>query len=187
MAARPFFAPAFVGCAVAAGLLLSQAVPAVRAGRHTSAALSVPPQAAAEPTRPTARAHALPDEEAPPASATFVWGPQRFAEGAPAGLVPALTADAAVAVYRRDAMNGRLHAGLQPELHLWLYTDELFGISRKPAWVLFYRNVSEVPVSVPEGVSSPANGVYTGCWESYVIDATTGRGLSNTTECPDQR
>lgn len=187
MARRHFIAPTLVGLIIALGLVaLSQVNSPVRAREdHGRLAVGTQPQGASKPAKPTVRQPALlPGQGTPPASAVFVWSAQRFAEGVSAGFVPGQTAATAVDVFRRDAENGRAYASRQPEAHLWLYTDEFRGIVKRPAWVLFFRNVEEVPISLPQNASPPPNGVYTGCWESYVVDATSGRGLSDTTVCP---
>lgn len=183
MARKYFVGPALVGSAVAAGLMLMFQAdwPGRTPQGDTKPAASVQPQAAS-----TTSKTALPgSRDDGPASAIFAWGPQEYAEAVPVGLVPAHTAADALAVYRRNAINGRVHAGLQPEVHLWLYTGEPAGITKQLAWVLFFRNVEQPPIGVPKGFSPAPEVAYTGCLESYVVDATSGRGLANSVQCPD--
>lgn len=186
MARRHFIAPALVGLMIALGLVaLSQGNSPVRAREgHSRLAVGTQPQGASKPAKPAARQRPLPGQGTPPASAVFVWSGAEFAEAVPAGFVPAQTAATAVDTFRRDAMDGRAYASRQHEARLWLYTNQFPGIVKRPVWVLFFRNVEEVPISLPRNASPPPNGVYTGCWRSYVVDATSGRGLADASVCP---
>lgn len=118
---------------------------------------------------------------AAPPDAVYVWGPQRFALAPPTGLQPATSARAAVVAFRANAFAAPDRVGVEPETRFWLYTDQRTGIIQRPVWVLIFRDVTENAI----GSIDPAVAVYDSCVQTYVVDAVTGAGVADITQCPN--
>jgi len=148
-----------------------------------------------QPQHTEAHAAASPGPEASPGSHRSIKARPKFMAPADAvwhagdnawaravnGLSHAMSSASAVAYFHSHAFNGQ-EAGYQsePVTHLWSFSAPAMGINDRAAWFVQFSNVSTANMEGPE--SGP--GVYTGCTETYIVDANSGAGLDDVVTCP---